>query len=268
MLDRYAHTRPGGGAEADFARLGAHAAHGRRVTGRAGVVTPARDPGAYAAWYNTPRGAWIGRREAGVLLTLMGPASGRSLLDVGSGTGYFSQRFAQAGLAVTGIDPDPAMVRFASAQAGCVRYLEGDARSLPFADNSFDCCAAVTSLCFIDPPERALGEMWRVSRLGLVLGLLNRQSLLHLQKHDRGGYTGARWDTWAAVRRWIAQLAPPATGHRHRTAVLLPGGGRVARLAESLFGALLPWGGFLAVYVAKRTGRDESVNHPQVNRRS
>lgn len=32
--------------------------------------SPMKDPAAYHAWYETPRGAWIGAREAGLMLEL------------------------------------------------------------------------------------------------------------------------------------------------------------------------------------------------------
>ena len=207
------------------------------------------DAAAYEAWYHTPRGAWIGQQELSLLLKLMQPTHGQSLLDVGSGTGYFSRAFADAGLKVTGIDPNPDMIHFAQAQTDTVSYVQGDARQLPFADKHFDYCSAVTSLCFVDQPAKALAEMWRVSRRGIVLGLLNRNSLLYRNKYNTGSYRGARWDDRAAVAQWIAQLTPPATGYRYKTAVFFPGGGSLSRVAEQLLPRSLPWGGFLAVYI-------------------
>lgn len=158
------------------------------------------DPAAYEAWYHTPRGAWIGKIESALLLHLLQPHPGQTLLDVGSGTGYFSRRFTAAGLRVTGVDPDREMLHYARALEDGVEYLEATALHLPFADRSFDYCTAVTSLCFIAEPEQALAEMWRVSRHGVVLGLLNRHSLLYHLKHGRGAYRGARWDSVAATR--------------------------------------------------------------------
>ncbi len=211
------------------------------------------DAAAYEAWYHTPRGAWIGQQELSLLLELMLPAHGQSLLDVGSGTGYFSRAFADAGLKVTGIDPNPDMIHFAQAQTGTVNYVQGDARQLPFADKHFDYCSAVTSLCFVDQPAKALAEMWRVSRRGVVLGLLNRNSLLYRNKYNTGSYRGARWDDRATVTQWIAQLTPPATGYRYKTAVFFPSGGSLSRVAEQLLPRSLPWGSFLAVYMARNT---------------
>ncbi|MDA3868433.1 MAG: methyltransferase domain-containing protein [Gammaproteobacteria bacterium] len=77
-----------------------------------------------------------------MLLRLLQPHPGQTLLDVGSGTGYFSRRFAAAGLRVTGVDPDREMLRYACALEDGVEYLEATALHLPFADQSFDYCAA------------------------------------------------------------------------------------------------------------------------------
>lgn len=208
------------------------------------------DPSAYEAWYHTPRGVWIGAVESALLLRLLRPVPGQTLLDVGSGTGYFSRRFAAAGLRVTGVDPDPDMLRYARASGDEVEYIEGTALHLPFADRSFDFCAAVTSLCFVSAPEQALAEMWRVSRHGVVLGLLNRHSLLYHLKHGRGAYQGARWDTVASARPWWRRLEP-APRVMTRTAVWLPTGGWLARRLESLLPARLRWGGFLAIGLRK-----------------
>ena len=183
-------------------------------------------------------------------MRLLQPQTGQSLLDVGSGTGYFSRRFADAGLQVTGVDPQPDMIRYAQTQGGNVEYIEGTAQQLPFENESFDFCAAVTSLCFIPEPERALEEMWRVSRHGVILGLLNRHSLLYRMKHGSGGYKGARWDTITSARHWCRRLIP-LPNVTTRTAVWLPSGGGLARVVESLLPGNLPWGGFLSIVLRK-----------------
>lgn len=216
------------------------------------------NPGEYEAWYETTRGNWIARREFDLMIRLMNPPFGATLLDVGCGTGHFSRRFAAAGLRVTGLDPDPAMLDYARGRGGGVSYLFGTGTALPFDDNSHDYVTAVTSLCFIADTPRALREMWRVSRRAVLLGLLNRHSLLYLQKQDRGGYRGARWDTAVEVRRWARSVE-----HLPRittcSAIFFPGGGALARAVESVLPAALPWGGFLAVLLRKPDRRTESI---------
>ena len=120
-------------------------------------------PEIYDAWYQTAKGRWIGQQEFLTLLKLFTTKEGQTLLDVGSGTGYFSERFQQAGLQVAGLEP-----------------------------------------------EQALAEMWRVSRKAVILGLLNRQSLLYYMKRNSSGYQGARWDKLENVRQWANQLRPAA----------------------------------------------------------
>ncbi len=212
-----------------------------------GSVNPAR----YEAWYHTPRGRWIGDTEFGLLMRLLQPAAGASLLDAGAGTGYFSRRFAGAGLSVTGLDPDPAAIAYARERDARVRYLQGTMTALPFADASCDYCAAITSLCFVPEPAAALRELWRVCRHGVVLGLLNRPSLLYRRKHGRDGYRGARWDNAAQVRAWARALAPPPRGLQLRYAVFLPGGSGMARVVERLLPAPAPVGAFLAAHLLK-----------------
>jgi len=204
------------------------------------------NPDDYGAWYHTPRGVWIGNTEFSLLQSLLRPAPGALLLDVGCGTGWFSRRFAAHGLQVTGIDPDPAVLAVARSQGGELHWIKASATTLPFADNRFDYSAAVTSLCFINEVQQAVQEMWRVSRHGMVLGLLNRHSLLYRQKHGSGGYTGARWDTARDVGKWIRDLQPEPRV-RMRYCIFLPGGGRLSMMAEYVIPQRLPVGSFLAV---------------------
>jgi hypothetical protein len=117
-------------------------------------------------------------------------------------------------------------------------------------DGAYDYVTAVTSLCFIADTSRTLREMWRVARRAVLLGLLNRHSLLYRQKHGRGGYRGARWDAPAEARRWALQLEP-APRITMRSAIFLPGGSVSARTVEAVLPGILPWGGFLAVLLRK-----------------
>lgn len=206
-------------------------------------------PEDYDAWYRTPRGAWVGETEFVLLKSLLAPAPGETLLDVGCGAGYFTRRFAAQGVAATGLDPDPGMLAFAGSRAASGEiYLRGDARSLPFSDRSFDLCVSVTALCFIREEWQAVTEMLRVTRRRFALGLLNRRSLLYLQKGRHGGkgaYRGAHWHSGGELRKLLARLTVCNSVVRY--AVFLPGGGPASRLVERAVPASLPWGAFIAV---------------------
>ncbi len=212
-------------------------------------------PEQYDAWYRTPRGSWIGETEYRILRRLVAPAPGASILDVGCGTGYFTRRFALDGHPVTGLDPDPSMLEVARAHRTAGEgYVRGDAGALPFKDGEFDCCISVTALCFIADESGALAEMFRVTRRRLALGLLNRRSVLYLQKGRRGGtgaYRGAHWHTAHEVRELFSRM--PCDGLQLAYAVFSPSGRAFARAAELVLPTSLPVGAFLAACAAPRT---------------
>src|SRR5829696_2144122 len=92
-----------------------------------------------------------------------------SVLDVGCGTGLLASRLAQAGYAVTGIDPSPGMLEILRARVPDVVAVEGSGTALPFDDGVFDLVLSVATFHHIaDPGEvrRALSEMVRVARPG------------------------------------------------------------------------------------------------------
>jgi ubiquinone/menaquinone biosynthesis C-methylase UbiE len=186
-----------------------------------------------------------------VLLDLMQPKADMTLLDVGCGTGYFTRRFSEAGLSVTGLDPNQAVLAYARQQGDKVNYLQANALCLPFPGGSFDYVGAITSLCFVEPPEQALQEMWRVTRRGLLLGVLNKHSLLYWQKRHSKSYAGARWDQITTLKKWAKMLAPGPSRISVSNGVLLAGGGNLSRLTERTLGSMLPFGAFIAMYIEK-----------------
>jgi SAM-dependent methyltransferase len=207
-------------------------------------VTARDDAAAYDAWYDTPRGGWIGESEYRLAHRLLAPRPGETLLDAGCGTGWFSRRFAARGLTVTGLDPKADWLAFAHAkETHGIDWVEGDARRLPFPDAHFDLAVSIAALCFIDDERLALAEILRVTRRRFAIGWLNRSSVLYREKADRGAYRGAIWHTTAELRALFMGL--PTKNLVIRSAVFLPGGGRIARLTERLMPAALPWGALL-----------------------
>jgi SAM-dependent methyltransferase len=211
-------------------------------------VERAIDAADYEAWYHTARGASIGEIEFRLLLRLLRPERGESLLDVGCGTGYFARRFAgESGVNPVGIDPNPAWLDYARTHGtGTERYCLGRAEALPFAERSFDRTVSVTALCFIEAARRALLQILRVTRKRFAIGLLNRHSLLYLQKGRHGGsgaYRGARWHTRGEIEALFDGL--PVANLRLETAVLLPGDGPLAHGIERLLSHRLPLGAFI-----------------------
>lgn len=204
-------------------------------------------PADYDAWYATPRGRWIGETEYALAARGLAARPGASLLDVGCGSGWFSRRAATDDLIVTGLDPNPVWLDYARAHSGpALQWVEGDARTLPFADASFDHVLSIAALCFVDDERRVVAECVQVARHRFAIGWLNRASLLYRQKGRNGGsgaYRGARWHSAREVRALFAGL--PVRDLQLRSAIFLPGATRAARAIERIVPSILPWGALL-----------------------
>jgi len=91
---------------------------------------------------------------------------GETARDAGSGTGLYTRRLAALGMVVTGVDRNPEMLAAAHRKAPSAELLEADVNALPFADGSFDLSLAVTLLCIVPDPQRAVAELARVTKPG------------------------------------------------------------------------------------------------------
>ena len=127
----------------------------------------------YETWYETDgRSADIAERRL-IRWLLSGLPQAQRLLEIGVGTGHFARWLASEGYHVTGVDLSAPMIAEASRRGG-VYLVRADAEALPFSDDTFDGVLLITALEFLPHPERALQEAARVTRHGIVLGVLNR----------------------------------------------------------------------------------------------
>lgn len=206
-------------------------------------------PKEYDAWYDSPRGRWTGNSEFELLCSHLNTTPGTNLLDVGCGTGWFTRRLAAAGLEVTGLDVDANALDFAREHSyHGISCVEGNACRLPFPDRLFDQVISMTALCFVADWPRAMAEIVRVTRRRFVLGLLNRHSLLWLDKGRNGGkgaYQGAHWHTRSELDKVLKEL--PVEHIHFSSAIFLPSGSDFAQAMECTLPNSIPWGAFLVV---------------------
>jgi ubiquinone/menaquinone biosynthesis C-methylase UbiE len=137
-------------------------------------------PEQYDRWFTTPTGALVRKYEAELVLDLLRPGRGETILDAGCGTGVFTLDILASGAHVTGLDISLPMLRRSREKAGGgpLQIVLGDMLHLPFPENVFDRVVSVTALEFIEDGLGAVRELFRVTKRGgcIVAATLNSRS--------------------------------------------------------------------------------------------
>jgi ubiquinone/menaquinone biosynthesis C-methylase UbiE len=102
---------------------------------------------------------------------------GDKVLDVACGTGNLSIPAAKRGADVTGVDIAPNLVEQARRRADQeglkIKFDEGDAEQLPYADGSFDWVVTMFGAMFAPRPDQTAAELTRVCRSGGQIAMAN-----------------------------------------------------------------------------------------------
>jgi len=138
---------------------------------------PAIDYEDWARTYDDTRSASPSVLEP--VAAALGPPDGRSLLDIGCGTGNFAAPLAEAGFRVAVLDPAAGMLRRAAVKlADAIGLALADAHHFPFQDAAFDCALSVNVLGHLSDWRGSLIEARRIIRDGpLVIKVSTRETL-------------------------------------------------------------------------------------------
>lgn len=99
----------------------------------------------------------------------IGPGS--NVVELGAGTGKFTDLLVFTGAEITAVEPVPAMREALARNCPTVTVLDGTAEAIPVADATADAVVAAQAFHWFDG-ERALPEIRRVLRDGARLGLI------------------------------------------------------------------------------------------------
>jgi ubiquinone/menaquinone biosynthesis C-methylase UbiE len=110
--------------------------------------------------------------DAVALLTeVLGIGPGRTVLDLGAGTGKFTRSIADRGATVIAVEPVAAMRATLREVIPAATILNGIAEAIPLADGAVDAVVVAQAFHWFDA-DRALQEIHRVLRPGGALGLI------------------------------------------------------------------------------------------------
>ena len=145
----------------------------------------------------------------------IGDVSGMHILEVACGRGGFVRQLARAGARVTGCDFSSAALHAASTKVflpggvPLAALVQGDAQSLPFADNSFDVVVSCETIEHLPEVQAAVAEMYRVTQPGgkLYLTTPNYFNFMGLYEiYARFRHPGRQDDQPFDRRQWFVQV--------------------------------------------------------------
>jgi ubiquinone/menaquinone biosynthesis C-methylase UbiE len=145
----------------------------------------------YDDWYKSARGSLYDRLEKRAVDRFLFERryEGR-LLEVGCGTGHWSEYFSSKGFEVTGIDISADIIKVAQRKnIANSRFEIADGENLLFTAHSFDVAAAITTLEFTSNPAKMLSEMARcVKKTGwIIVGVLNSLNSYNQKRKNSPG---------------------------------------------------------------------------------
>ncbi len=124
------------------------------------------------AGYEEGMGRWS-RLVGDVFLDWLAPPTGLRWLDVGCGSGAFTELVCQRcqPAEAHGIDPSDAQLAYARSRpdAAGAAFQQGDAMALPYAADRFDAAVMALVIFFVPEPAHGVAEMLRVVRPGGVV---------------------------------------------------------------------------------------------------
>jgi ubiquinone/menaquinone biosynthesis C-methylase UbiE len=97
---------------------------------------------------------------------LTGLPPGARVVDLGCGSGVFTDALRQRGYRCTGVDLSPKLIGIARAKYSGVEFIEGDVEQLKFADASFDGVLLSGLVHHLPNPARCAAEVFRILRPG------------------------------------------------------------------------------------------------------
>jgi SAM-dependent methyltransferase len=135
------------------------------------------------------------------------PWAGRTLLDLGCGSGYWLAGYAAEAAEVIGVEPDPRLLPLAAGRDPRARALRGSAEHIPLPDQSVDVVHARFAYFLSPGRDAGLAEVMRVLRpagtLVVIGNDLRAGEFAELLRAAEGALVpagGEETDAWWAAR--------------------------------------------------------------------
>jgi ubiquinone/menaquinone biosynthesis C-methylase UbiE len=141
-------------------------------------------------------------------------------LDAGTGAGFYAFILAELGCETTGIDYSQDMIDQAKANAAMlhfppVRFLQMDAQSMSFADESFDFIISRNVTWTVPEPEKVYSEWFRLLTPGGVVMNIDANYGYVFKKSDESGWTAKQNAKWEQSEKKLIGTRPDMVNERN-----------------------------------------------------
>jgi ubiquinone/menaquinone biosynthesis C-methylase UbiE len=166
----------------------------------------------YDEFYVSASGRNIDQLEKQQLKIFLDKVPVQSVLELGCGTGHWTEFLSSLGFSVTALDVSEAMLRIARQKnIPNAKILNADASSLPFEDNSIGLVFTITMLEFVQDIQKVLAEIFRVLQPGgtLIVGCLNINSTLGKNKNEDETFREAHFFSTQELHLLLSKFGEP-----------------------------------------------------------
>jgi len=151
----------------------------------------------YDNYYQSDFGKKIDKIEKNIIDSLIKDIPKGEMLELGCGTGHWSDFFSRKGFNLTAIDISNAMLNIAKNKKINAKFEIANSQNLPFNNKSFQIISSITMLEFVDNQDKVISEIHRVLKKSgwLILGCLNENSIIGKDKYKSETFKNANFLT-------------------------------------------------------------------------
>ncbi|MFH2142823.1 MAG: class I SAM-dependent methyltransferase [Bacteroidota bacterium] len=166
----------------------------------------------YDDWFKTDYGQWIDKTEKTLVEKYLNRFETRTILEIGSGTGHWTDFLSKKDFFILGIDIAEDMLNIARKKnIPRAAFMYNDVENLPYNDRSIDNIVAFTSLEFVNNQNKAFDEIYRVLRKNgvFLIGTLNKKGSLAMTKKKREWLKAADLFTFETLYDCLSVFGKP-----------------------------------------------------------
>lgn len=166
----------------------------------------------YDEYYNSEFGKKVDAVEKRLVEKYLEKIPTKKALEVGCGTGHWTDFFINKGFEITGIDISKNMIDIAQKKnLKDAKFEIINIEDAPYPDNSFDNIFAITSLEFVDNRQKAIEQIYRILKPGgyLLIGCLNINSFIGKTKQSNKVFAQANFFDEEQLFKILSKFGSP-----------------------------------------------------------